>query len=141
MLANLRGSLRALVRDMDAQSPRPYDIKVRTFRFACAVVSAFPRTHLNPPSQKVWTQLVAAATSTGAHLEEAAAGGSRAHFLSITRGGLREMREANYWLRIIAATQLMGHQSVPALLEESSELVAILTAIVRNTVANQGQQA
>jgi hypothetical protein len=47
------------------------------------------------------------------------------------------MREANYWLRIIAATQLTGHQSMPALLEESSELVAILTAIVRNTVANQ----
>lgn len=50
------------------------------------------------------------------------------------------MREANYWLRIIAATQLMGHQSVPALLEESSELVAILTAIVSNTVANQGKK-
>ena len=47
------------------------------------------------------------------------------------------MREANYWLRIIAATGLTGHQAVPVLLEESSELVAVLTAIVRNTVANQ----
>jgi len=125
---------------MDNQTSKPFEIKARTFRFACAVVSTFPQSHLNPPSLKVWTQLIAAATSTGAHLEEAAAGGSRAHFLSITRGGLCEMREANYWLRIIATTQLTGYQSVPALLEESSELVAILTAIVRNTVANQDRK-
>ena len=125
---------------MDNQSPKPFEIKARTFRFACAVVAAFPRSHLDPPSLRIWTQLVSAATSTGAHLEEAAAGGSRAHFLSITRGGLREMREANYWLRIISTTQLTGHQTVPALLEESSELVAILTAIVRNTVANGGKK-
>lgn len=125
---------------MDNQLSKPFEIKARTFRFACAVVAAFPQSHLNPPSLKIWTQLISAATSTGAHLEEAAAGGSRAHFLSITRGGLREMREANYWLRIIAATQLTGHQSVPVLLEESSELVAILTAIVRNTVANKGKK-
>ena len=46
------------------------------------------------------------------------------------------MREANYWLRIITATGLAGHQSVPPLLEESSELIAILTAIAKNTAAN-----
>ena len=125
---------------MDTQALKPFEIKARTFQFACAVVSAFPQSRLNPPSLRIWTQLISAATSTGAHLEEAAAAGSRAHFLSITRGGLREMRETNYWLRIIVATRLTGHESVPLLLEESSELVAILTAIVRNTVANQGRK-
>ena len=116
--------------------PKPYDIKDRVFLFACATVSAFPKSHLNTPSLRIWSQLISAATSSGAHLEEAAAGGSRAHFLSLTRGGLREMREANYWLRVMVATKLIGHSGVSHLVSESSELKAILTTIVKNTVKN-----
>ena len=89
------------------------------------------------PSLKAWAQLIASSTSTGAHLEEASAGGTRAHFLSLTRGALREMRESNYWLRIIAATELNGFERVPALIQESSELTAILATIVRRTYQNK----
>lgn len=46
------------------------------------------------------------------------------------------MRESNYWLRVITATQLAGHDTVAPLVEESRELVAILTAIARNADAN-----
>ena len=101
--------------------------------FACDVVRAFPKTRLDPPSLKVWSQLIAAATSAGAHLEEAAAGGTRAHFLYLMRGALREMREAHYWLRIMNATNLTGADRVASLVEEGRELVAILSAIVRRT--------
>lgn len=88
------------------------------------------------PSIKVWAQVVASATSAGAHLEEAAAGGSRAQFLALVRGALREMRESNYWLSVMTATQLAGFEKVARLVEESRELVAILTAIARNTEDN-----
>ena len=117
-------------------TPKPCEIKDRLFLFACAVVSAFPQSRLNTPSLKVWSQLISSATSSGAHLEEAAAGGSRAHFLSITRGGLREMRESNYWLRVMVATRLTGYEKVSQLVEESAELKAILTTIVKNTIEN-----
>ena len=118
-------------------SPKPYEIKVRAFVFACDVIRAFPRARLDTPSLKVWSQVIASATSTGAHLEEAAAGGSRAQFLALVRGALREMRESHYWLRIITATQLAGYDRVAMLVEESRELVAILTAIARNTDKNR----
>lgn len=113
--------------------PRPYAIRPRVFLYACDVIRAFPKTRLDPASQKVWTQLISASTSVGAHLEEASAGGSRAHFLSLTRGALREMRESNYWLRLLIATQLRGHEAVESLESESRELVAILATIVRRT--------
>ena len=87
---------------------------------------------------KVWSQLIASATSTGAHLEEASAGGSRAQFLSLTRGALREMRESNYWLRVLIATELKGFQGAMPLVNESRELVAILSTIVRHTYENSG---
>jgi four helix bundle protein len=117
-------------------TPRPYKIRPRVFEFACEVVRAFPRTRLDTPSLKAWGQVIAAATSTGAHLEEASAGGSRAHFLSLARGALREIRETNYWLRIIAATELAGYRQVGPLIKESHELVAILSTIVRRTYEN-----
>ncbi len=91
---------------------KPFEIKPRVFGFACDVIRAFPKGRLDTPSLKVWSQLIGAATSTGAHLEEAAAGGTRAHFLSLMRGALREMREAYYWLRVISATQLAGSSNL-----------------------------
>src|SRR5690349_23111878 len=94
---------------------KPYDIKERTFVYSCSVIDAFPRTRLDTASVKVWAQLIAAATSSGAHLEEAAAAGSRAHFLSLTRGALREMRESHYWLRIMIATKLTGFEKTTPL--------------------------
>jgi four helix bundle protein len=117
---------------------KPYDISRRVFGFACSVIDAFPQTRLSPPAVKVWSQLIASATSIGAHLEEAAAGGSRPHFLSLTRGALREMRESNYWLRILIAIELQGFQAAMPLLDESRELVAILSTIVRHTYENGG---
>jgi four helix bundle protein len=116
--------------------PKPFEIKPRVFIFACDVIRAFPKARLDPASVKAWSQLIASATSAGAHLEEAAAGGTRAHFLSLMRGALREMREAYYWLRIMTATQLTGANQVAPLVEEAKELVAILTAIVRRTYEN-----
>jgi four helix bundle protein len=116
--------------------PKPFEIKPRVFNFACDVIRGFPKKRLDPPSLKVWSQLIAAATSSGAHLEEAAAGGTRAHFLSLTRGALREMREAYYWLRIMKATALTGADRVMPLVEEAHELVAILSTVVRRTYEN-----
>ena len=79
---NVRGPRYAVTGHMPL-APKPFEIKARVFMFACDVVHAFPKTRLGAPSLKVWSQLIASATSSGAHLEEAAAGGSRAHFLAL----------------------------------------------------------
>jgi four helix bundle protein len=111
---------------------KPFDIRERTFRFACEAVSAFPPAQLSWPAARVWTQMIAAATSGGAHLEEAEAASSRAHFVSLSRGALRELREAHYWLRLIVATRITGHQVAAQLAPEANELIAIVTMIVKN---------
>lgn len=116
--------------------PKPFEIKPRVFIFACDIVRAFPKRRLDPPSLKVWSQLIASATSSGADLEEASAGGSRAHFLSLMRGGLREMRESHYWLRVLSATNLEGSTQIAPLVDEARELVATLSTIVRRTYEN-----
>jgi four helix bundle protein len=123
---------------MDSSS-KPYDIRRRVFAFACSVIKAYPRVRLDTASHKVWAQLIASATSAGAHLEEAAAGGSRAHFLALNRGALREMRESDYWLRILITTELQDFRKATPLQNESRELVAILSTIVRRTYENNNK--
>jgi hypothetical protein len=49
------------------------------------------------------------------------------------RGALREMRESNYWLRVMTVTQLTGFKEAAPLVAESHELVSILSTIVRRT--------
>ena len=44
----------------------------------------------------------------------------------------KESRETHYWLRLLIATDLMPEAKLAPLLDESNQLVAILTSIVKN---------
>ena len=116
--------------------PKPFDIRERAFAYACDAVNAFPAARLDSKTLRIWMQFVSAATSGGAHLEEADAASSKAHFISLNRGALREFREARYWIRLIGATKLKGFENAPPLAEEATELVAIVTAIVKRASGN-----
>ena len=116
---------------------KPFDIRERAFLFACDVVNSYPSGRLDPKSQRLWLQLVAAGTSGGAHLEEAHAASSRAHFVTLNRGALRELRESHYWIRVIEATKLSGWERAASLKSEASELVAIVTTIVKRASGRQ----
>ncbi|HJU43869.1 MAG TPA: four helix bundle protein [Vicinamibacterales bacterium] len=115
---------------------KPYDIRERAFKFSCDVVLAYPAQRMDARAQRIWLQFVSAGTSGGAHLEEADAASSRAHFITLNRGALRELREAKYWIRLIAATKLPGWEKAPPLIKESAELVAIVTTIVKRASEN-----
>src|SRR5436309_2281739 len=77
------------------------------------------------------TQAMRAATSIGANLEEADAAQSRADFISKCTISLKEARETRYWLRILR--QALNDARLDPLVAESTEIIAILTTIVRRT--------
>ncbi len=82
-------------------------------------------------------QFMRAATSIGANLEEAEAAQSRADFISKCNIALKEAREARYWRRLIAETAPgVDRVELERELNESRELVAILTSIVRRSREN-----
>jgi four helix bundle protein len=76
-------------------------------------------------------QLTKSATSSGANYEEAQAGSSKADFINKVRISLREMRESNYWLRILKGIELEPNQELDFLIQESKELKLILGSIVQ----------
>ena len=111
-------------------SPKPVPISERASAFAVRVVKlcSYLEKH-SSVSRIVINQLLAAATSVGANLEEAVAAQSRADFIHKNAVALKEARESNYWLRLVGAT----HQFKPAiktgilaLVNESSEISKII---------------
>jgi four helix bundle protein len=113
------------------------DLKVRSFEFAVQVVSFSRAVRARDLALRgIADQLVAAAGSVGANLEEAAAGQSRADFIAKTCIALKEARESRYWLRVIAASCPSLGAEAELLTGESCELVAMLTAAINTARRN-----
>jgi len=68
---------------------------------------------------------------TGADLEEAKPAYSRRDLAAKNTVALRESRECRYWLRLIKADQPQLSSQLDALIDEYSQLVAVLTTSVR----------
>lgn len=87
----------------------------------------------NQASNRIGGQLLDAATSIGANVEEATGGFSKKDFTYKMGVGLKEARESNYWVRLIKASNLAKGDELDYLLKESEELRRILTSIVKTS--------
>ncbi len=81
-------------------------------------------------------QLLRSGTSIGANIEEALAGQSKKDFIAKMAIASKEARETNYWLRLIRDSQICPTLKLTNLINESQELIKILTAIVKTGQRN-----
>jgi four helix bundle protein len=110
------------------------DIQERAFSFACRVVKLYQfLTKQKGAAEVLGRQVLRSGTSVGANLEEAAAGQSKADFISKCNLALKEARETHYWLRLLIETGVVPANKLSELADESNELVAILTSIVKKS--------
>ncbi|MDP1697900.1 MAG: four helix bundle protein [Xanthomonadaceae bacterium] len=108
------------------------DIKDRTFDFSVRVVRLCQLLNAAPgASRTVANQLLRSGTSIGANVEEAHGSQSKADFIAKMYIACKEARETHYWLRLLIATELVPEAKLLPLLDESNQLVAILTTIVK----------
>ncbi len=116
---------------------RIFDIRERAFAFAVRVVKLCQFLEKNSNvSKSVLNQLLDAGTSVGANLEESVAGQSKADFVHKNSISLKEARESNYWLRLIAATSKLDENIVKGIREletESIEIANIIGTIIVKT--------
>ncbi len=113
-------------------------IKKRTYEFALKVIDLYKMLLLEN-EYVLSKQLLKAGTSIGANVEEALAGQSRADFLSKMSIASKEARESNYWLRLISDSKILEDRYVNPLLTESSEIIRMLTSIVKTTSINNSK--
>ncbi len=113
------------------------DLTGRTFEFARRVVKLCQILDRTPGvSRTLAHQLLRSGTSIGANVEEGQAAQSRADFLSKLSIARPEARETHYWLRLLAASEVVDESRLTELLDEADQLIAILTTITKKTKQN-----
>jgi len=91
------------------------------------VVESMPKTLVG---RRVADQLLRSGTSVGANYEEARAAESKEDFVHKLQIALKELRESNYWLRLLLKSGKISAGRMANLLDESNQLRAILSKSV-----------
>jgi four helix bundle protein len=113
------------------------DLPERTFVFATRVIRLCLVLDEKPGvSRTLGNQLLRSGTSIGANVEEGQAAQSKADFVAKYSIACKEARETLYWLRLLAATEILPSARLKELEQECHELIAILTAITKKVRAN-----
>ncbi|PQJ30080.1 four helix bundle protein [Rubritalea profundi] len=110
------------------------DIQERSFEFAARVVKLCQKLNDSPGvSRTLSNQLLRSGTSVGANIEEAQGSQSKRDFTAKMSIACKEARETHYWLRLLIKCDIIAEAQLSGLLDESNQLVAILTTIVKNS--------
>ena len=110
------------------------DLAGRTKLFARRIIRLFcalPKT--DTAAQVLGKQVLRAGTSIGANYREAQRARSKAEFVSKIGDCLKEADETLYWLELLLEEKFVASNRLQPLLDETNELLAILTAIAKRS--------
>ena len=91
------------------------------------VVEAMPGTLTG---RRIGDQLLRSGVAVGANYEESRAAESTADFVHKLQLSLKELRESNYWLRLLSKAGTLPPNQLEELINESHQLRAILSKAV-----------
>lgn len=114
------------------------NVLAKAFEFAVRVVRLYQYLVKEHKEFVLSKQLVRCGTSIGANINEAQAGQSKADFIAKMSIASKESREAKYWLELLCITGYLDDTQphVASLLNQSEELIKILTSIVKTAQRN-----
>ena len=110
----------------------PQDIRERTLQYSLRAIKLYQALQeiKDGAGWVIGKQLLRAATSIGANVEEAQAGETRADFVHKYGIAQKEARESLYWLRLLTLSELIPLERLQSLMKETEELYAVITAII-----------
>jgi four helix bundle protein len=107
-------------------------VQEKSYAFALQIVTTV-RGFQQRNEYVLSNQLLRAGTSIGANIEEAGAAQTRRDFASKMAIASKEARESDYWLRLLSDSGYLSHEHAASLRNSSSELIRLLTAIVKTS--------
>ena len=109
------------------------NVLTKAFEFAVRVIKLYQYLTRERKEFVLSKQLLRCGTSIGANINEAQAGQSKADFVAKMSIASKESRETKYWLELLCITGYLDstQSHVVSLLNQSEELIKILTSIVK----------
>ncbi|MCA9164209.1 MAG: four helix bundle protein [Planctomycetales bacterium] len=124
---------------MQNEGRKGEDIEERLLDFAVRVgkaVDALPDTRLG---RHIAGQLVRSGTSPAPNYAEACAAESKRDFIHKLAIALKELRESNVWIRMIAKSDLLPEQRLEQLRDECEQLCKIIAKSLVTAKSNQSK--
>jgi four helix bundle protein len=109
---------------------KEFDLEKRTTEFAKAVIKVCKRLPRNTMNERLVGQVVAAAGSIGANYREANDAIGSKDIIMRMKIARREAKESQHWLELILEANMNYKTNIALLLEESGELIKILSSII-----------
>ena len=112
----------------------PEDFRKRVKQYAARVIRLFVKLPKTREEVRVLgKQLLRSGTSVAAHVREASRARSDGEFVSKLGGALQEADESLLWLELLREECSLDSALTKPLEQESSELIAIFTTMIKRT--------
>ncbi len=116
------------------------DILERTVDYSLRIVKLYRELEKDSVGRVLGKQLLRSGTAIGANVHEAQGGQSKADFIAKISIAHKEARESAYWLRLIQETDLISVSRISDLLEETDQLIKILSSILITSKRGKGEK-
>src|SRR5213082_510505 len=113
------------------------DLRSRTKAFALQIIALYETLPRSGSAQVLGHQVLRSGTSVGANYREACRARSNAEFVSKIGDSLKELEETSYWLELLVDSGALSLKKLALLLDETSQLTAILTSIAKKVRARR----
>ncbi len=120
-----------------SSGPRAYDLEERLLEYSVRIIRLVDALPASKAGRHVADQLLRCGTSPLANHGELQSAESRKDFLHKLGICLKEIREAQRWLRLIHRVPLLAPAKVAPLLSETDELIRIFVASQRTAEKNR----
>ena len=107
------------------------DLLQRTKDYALRIIGLYVALPKTTEAQVLGKQVLRSGTSIGAHYREGNRAKSDADFIHKLETALQELDETSYWLDLIIEAKIFNEKRVKPLIDETHELNAIFTTIVK----------
>jgi four helix bundle protein len=115
------------------------DLAERFLDYGARIVKLASALPASLVARRIGDQLLRSGIAVGANYEEPHAPESRSDFIHKLQVGLKELRESNYWLRLLVRSEVFPAERLNPLIDESNQLRAILSKAVA-TAKGKGKQ-
>ena len=103
------------------------DLDERLLVYGATIVKLVESLPSTIAGRRIGDQLLRSGTSVGANFEEAQGAEPKNDFAHKLQIALKELRESNYWLRLLAKTEMLPQATLVVVIDESAQLTAILS--------------
>jgi four helix bundle protein len=116
------------------------ELKKRTKQFGLRIIKLIEALPSSRAASVIGNQLLRSGTSVGANYRSACRARSKPDFISKASISIEEADESLYWMEMLVEAEIMPKEKLAALMKETDEIVAILTASVKTARASINQR-